>query len=213
MKPYRKFRYNEEDEGQTLHDRCFFVVLSRGYPSLSVAVLYIFWVLVNIVLGVLFVSAWYRCLQLFAKRYSRSASVALCVLTLMMCKGGANSVYKLVDYATDVPAERPLVLPVRHTNRLLTLPFTQLDQRIYLEPLHQTCDLANSIRIKQIVRLMVLSTGLRWESRQQLVRLLPSQRVEYTVQGTLHWRLLNLDIYAQPLAYQGILSASAQPSR
>ncbi len=176
------------------------------------AFLYILWILLNgaLVLGLLF--GWYRCLQLFARHYSRSASIALCVVTLMTCSSGRkqasvqSSVHRSTTFASAFAIDRPVVLK----KRLLDLPLTQLTQLIFLNP---TSKLGDSVRVEQSVLLSGLQAGLYWQPIDLFVSPRPNRRLRYDVIGVLEWRLLNATIYRQPVQYAGLLAVDSLPSR
>ncbi len=176
------------------------------------AFLYILWILLNgtLVLGLLF--GWYRCLQLFAWQYSRSASIALCVVTLMTCSSTSkqasvqSSAHTSTTVASAFGVDRPIVL----RKRLLDLPLTQLTQLIFLNPSSKPGD---SVRVEQSVSLSGLQLGLYWQPINLSVSPRPDRRIRYDVVGILEWRLLNATIYKQPVQYAGLLAVDSLPSR
>ncbi len=180
--------------------------------ALSMAFLYILWVLLNgaLVLGLL--AGWYRCLQLFARQYSRSASIALCVMTLMTCTRGSGSLRESAPprQTTITSSELTLDQPVYDDRNLLDLPLTRLSQRIQLYPTSQSSD---SVRVDQSVMLSGLQLGLRWQPIDLLVSPRPNRRIRYDVSGILEWRLLSTTIYRQPVQYAGLLAVDSLPSR
>lgn len=87
-----------------------------------------------LILGLLF--GWYRCLQLFDRQYSRSASVALCVVTLMTCTTSRGPFRESAPPRRTTIASSELVLnrAVYDDRDLLDLPLTRLSQHSWLYP-------------------------------------------------------------------------------
>jgi len=176
------------------------------------AFLYVFWILLNgaLVLGLLF--GWYRCLQLFARQYSRSASVALFVVTMMTCTNGRRSSHESAAprQTTIASSELALNQSVYDDRDLLDLPMTRLSQHIQLYPTGKSGD---SVRVDQSVALLGLQAGLYWQPINLLVSPRPNRRIRYDVAGVLEWRLLNTTIYRQPVQYTSLIAVDSLPSR
>ncbi len=176
------------------------------------AFLYLLWILLNgaLVLGLLF--GWYRCLQLFARQYSRSATIGLCVVTLMTCSSSRKPSHEstLLRQIAIASSELALNQPVYDDRNLLDLPLTRLSQHIQLYPTSKSGD---SVRVDQSVTLLGLQFGLYWQPIDLFVSPHPNRHIRYDVSGTLEWRLLNVMIYKQPVQYVGLIAVDSLPSR
>lgn len=175
------------------------------------AFLYILWILLNgaLVLGLLF--GWYRCLQLFARQYSRSASVVLCVVTLMTCSSGRRPSHESAPpRQTTIPTTQLALNQVVYDYRdLLDLPLARLSQHIRLYPAGNSGD---SVRVDQSVTLLGLQLGLYWQPISLFVSPRPNRCIRYNVAGVLKWRLLNTTIYDQPVQSAGLITIDSLPS-
>lgn len=175
------------------------------------AFLYVLWILLNgaLVLGLLL--GWYHCLQLFARQYNRSASVVLCVVTMMTCSSGRKPSHESAPpRQTTIPTTQLALNREVYDNRnLLDLPLTRLSQHIRLYPTGKSGD---SVWVDQSVALLGLQAGLYWQPIDLFVSPRPNRRVRYKVVGTLEWRLLNAMIYRQPVQYAGLIAVDSLPS-
>lgn len=172
--------------------------------------LYALWLLLNIALAIGLLVGWYRCLQLFARQYSRSASLALCVVTLMTCAGSRESLPETAHLTAIAPSDLVLNPSLSIDHRLLDLPLAHLSQRVGLNPPSQSGD---SVRVTHSVVLTGLQTGLRWQPVSLIVGPRPDRQLHYNVVGVLEWRLLNTTVYRQPVSYTGLLAVDTLPSR